>query len=270
MRPHTPFAGCRFFASKKPLVPEKKPVTTRPRKGAHTKKKRAFINPNPNETEPPLMRKMIELVQGLVDTPLCIDSSVPAALEAGLRAAHGRPLLNSVTGEEELDISDLVAFYREAKVRFDGDEAFQDKSRKAVVALQAGDEASLAAWKLLCAQSEKAFNKVYELLSVDERLNTRGESFYNNKLGETVEALKEGSLLKESDGAQAVCPFNCTADLADATVYIKDSYDPNAPQSDRVKDGLDQVRDVKETWERTKSDGVSCWVFAKHHCTLVI
>ncbi|MEM0942895.1 MAG: methyltetrahydrofolate cobalamin methyltransferase, partial [Pseudomonadota bacterium] len=30
--------------------------------------------PNPNETEPPLMRQMIELVQGLVDVPLCIDS----------------------------------------------------------------------------------------------------------------------------------------------------------------------------------------------------
>jgi len=58
-------------------------------------------NPNPNETEPPLMVRMIELVQGLVDVPLCIDSSVPAALEAGLAAAHGRPLLNSVTGEEE-------------------------------------------------------------------------------------------------------------------------------------------------------------------------
>ncbi|GMG82727.1 methyltetrahydrofolate cobalamin methyltransferase [Paralimibaculum aggregatum] len=58
-------------------------------------------NPNPNETEPPLMTRMIELVQGLVDVPLCIDSSVPAALEAGLAAASGRPLLNSVTGEEE-------------------------------------------------------------------------------------------------------------------------------------------------------------------------
>ncbi|WP_101068154.1 methyltetrahydrofolate cobalamin methyltransferase [Roseovarius salinarum] len=58
-------------------------------------------NPNPNETEPPLMTRMIELVQGLVDLPLCIDSSVPEALEAGLQAAHGRPLLNSVTGEEE-------------------------------------------------------------------------------------------------------------------------------------------------------------------------
>jgi len=58
-------------------------------------------NPDPNQTEPPLMRQVIELVQGLVDVPLCIDSSVPGALEAGLAAAEGRPLLNSVTGEEE-------------------------------------------------------------------------------------------------------------------------------------------------------------------------
>ena len=37
----------------------------------------------------------------MTDVPICIDSSVPAALEAGLEAAKGRPLLNSVTGEEE-------------------------------------------------------------------------------------------------------------------------------------------------------------------------
>ena len=58
-------------------------------------------NPNPNETEPPLMEKMISLVQNLVEIPLCIDSSVPEALKAGLETAEGRPLLNSVTGEEE-------------------------------------------------------------------------------------------------------------------------------------------------------------------------
>ncbi|MWD27759.1 methyltetrahydrofolate cobalamin methyltransferase [Aquicoccus sp. SCR17] len=58
-------------------------------------------NPNPNETEPPLMTSILELVQGLVDVPLCIDSSVPGALEAGLKVCEGRPLLNSVTGEEE-------------------------------------------------------------------------------------------------------------------------------------------------------------------------
>lgn len=58
-------------------------------------------NPNPNETEPPLMTKLINLVQETVDVPLCIDSSVPGALKAGLEACNGRPLLNSVTGEEE-------------------------------------------------------------------------------------------------------------------------------------------------------------------------
>ena len=54
-----------------------------------------------NFVEPPLMRQLIELIQGVVDVPLCIDSSVPGALQAGLEAAHGRPLLNSVTGEDE-------------------------------------------------------------------------------------------------------------------------------------------------------------------------
>ncbi len=58
-------------------------------------------NPNPNETEPPLMQEVLKRVQALVDVPLCIDSSVPAALEAGLQVCEGRPLLNSVTGEEE-------------------------------------------------------------------------------------------------------------------------------------------------------------------------
>lgn len=58
-------------------------------------------NPNPNETEPPLMRSIVELVQGLVDVPLVIDSSVAPALEAGLQVCKGRPMVNSVTGEED-------------------------------------------------------------------------------------------------------------------------------------------------------------------------
>ncbi len=54
-----------------------------------------------NFVEPPLMRELCTRVQALVDVPLCIDSSVPDALKAGLEACNGRPLLNSVTGEEE-------------------------------------------------------------------------------------------------------------------------------------------------------------------------
>ena len=81
-------------------------------------------NPNPNETEPVLMKKLIELVQDTVEVPLCIDSSVPGALEEGLKVAKGRPLLNSVTGEEErLDsILPLVKKYNVPVVAISNDD----------------------------------------------------------------------------------------------------------------------------------------------------
>jgi 5-methyltetrahydrofolate--homocysteine methyltransferase len=56
---------------------------------------------DPNATEPALLVRTIEIVQSLVDVPLCIDSSVSAAIAAALEVCQGRPLVNSVTGEEE-------------------------------------------------------------------------------------------------------------------------------------------------------------------------
>jgi 5-methyltetrahydrofolate--homocysteine methyltransferase len=56
---------------------------------------------DPNATEPPLLVETLKIVQDLVDVPICIDSSVPAALKAGLETVRGRPLVNSVTGEED-------------------------------------------------------------------------------------------------------------------------------------------------------------------------
>ena len=56
---------------------------------------------NPNETEHPLLVKTLEIVQELTDIPLSIDSSVTEAIKAGLEVTKGRPLVNSVTGEEE-------------------------------------------------------------------------------------------------------------------------------------------------------------------------
>jgi 5-methyltetrahydrofolate--homocysteine methyltransferase len=55
----------------------------------------------PLADEPAILAKTVELVQSLTDVPLCIDSSVIAALESGLSAYKGKALLNSVTGEEE-------------------------------------------------------------------------------------------------------------------------------------------------------------------------
>ncbi len=82
-------------------------------------------NPNPNETEPPLMRQLIGLVQSLVDVPLCIDSSVAGALETGLEVCNGRPLVNSVTGEEERleSILPLVKKYNVPVVAISNDDS---------------------------------------------------------------------------------------------------------------------------------------------------
>ncbi len=55
----------------------------------------------PLADEPAILAKTIGLLQSITDVPLCIDSSIVAALEAGLDAYEGKALLNSVTGEEE-------------------------------------------------------------------------------------------------------------------------------------------------------------------------
>ncbi|MEM8749584.1 MAG: methyltetrahydrofolate cobalamin methyltransferase [Pseudomonadota bacterium] len=79
---------------------------------------------NPNETEPPLLVQTLEMVQELVDVPLSIDSSVTAAIEAGLKVAKGRPLVNSVTGEmEKLEaILPLIKKYNVPVVAISNDE----------------------------------------------------------------------------------------------------------------------------------------------------
>jgi 5-methyltetrahydrofolate--homocysteine methyltransferase len=55
----------------------------------------------PMTDEPELLAKAITLVQGLTDKPVCIDSSVVEALEAGLAVYQGRALVNSITAEDD-------------------------------------------------------------------------------------------------------------------------------------------------------------------------
>src|SRR4051794_36021392 len=55
----------------------------------------------PLADEPGILAETVKLVQSLTDLPLSIDSSIVAALEAGLAAYQGKPLVNSVTGEDD-------------------------------------------------------------------------------------------------------------------------------------------------------------------------
>ena len=78
----------------------------------------------PMADEPAILAKAIQLVQKVVDVPLAIDSSIVDALEAGLSVYKGKPLVNSVTGEEErLEVVlPLVKKYGAAVVAISNDE----------------------------------------------------------------------------------------------------------------------------------------------------
>jgi len=56
---------------------------------------------HPQIDEVAIMPKVVEAVLSVVDVPLCIDSNEPKILEAGLKLAPGKPLVNSVNGEEK-------------------------------------------------------------------------------------------------------------------------------------------------------------------------
>src|SRR5215831_6030423 len=78
----------------------------------------------PLADEPKILAEAIQLVQSLTDVPLSIDSSIVAALEAGLQVYKGKALLNSVTGEEERleSVLPLVKKYGAAVVAISNDE----------------------------------------------------------------------------------------------------------------------------------------------------
>jgi arginyl-tRNA synthetase len=119
-------------------------------------------------------------------------------LIAYLREAYPEAL----TTADALDLGDLVSLYKKAKIRFDEDEEFREIARQEVVKLQAGQEDSRHAWKLLCDQSRREFQVIYDLLDI--KLTERGESFYNPLLPSIIEELDEKRLLKEDAGAKCV------------------------------------------------------------------
>lgn len=89
--------------------------------GAHMLDVNAGI---PLADEPAILAQAIQLVQSITDVPLSIDSSIVAALAAGLAVYQGKPLLNSVTGEDEQleQVLPLVKKYGAAVIAISNDE----------------------------------------------------------------------------------------------------------------------------------------------------
>ncbi|MEY9876948.1 arginyl-tRNA synthetase [Streptacidiphilus sp. MAP12-33] len=103
------------------------------------------------------------------------------------------------------DVAALSAAYQRARVRFDADADFAERARLRVVALQAGDEPTLAVWRRLVEVSQEHFREVYAqlgVLLVDA--DAVGESHYNPMLPQVCAELEAAGVATESQGALCV------------------------------------------------------------------
>ncbi|MDL4820417.1 arginine--tRNA ligase [Actinomadura opuntiae] len=124
----------------------------------------------------------------------------------GMLIEHLLDLGEDAAARGDSSVRDLTAFYQAARQKFDGDEGFADRSRRRVVALQAGDAETLRLWNVLVDVSKNYFNSVYGRLGVtltDDDI--KGESFYNDLLAPTVQELEDKGIAVVSDGA--LCAF---------------------------------------------------------------
>ncbi|MEM6050257.1 arginine--tRNA ligase [Erwinia sp. P7711] len=106
---------------------------------------------------------------------------------------------------EEIALSDLENFYREAKRTYDEDPEFAERARGYVVKLQGGDEYCRAMWKKLVDITMTQNQLIYDRMNVTlTRKDVMGESLYNAMLPGIVEDLKAKGLAVESEGATVV------------------------------------------------------------------
>jgi arginyl-tRNA synthetase len=104
-------------------------------------------------------------------------------------------------------VSALDGLYRAARAVFDADPDFADRARRRVVALQAGDPATVAAWTAIVAESEAAFGRLYRRLGVLlTPADYAGESTYNDQLADVAAELDRTGVAKVSNGA--LCVFD--------------------------------------------------------------
>ena len=114
---------------------------------------------------------------------------------------------NGVAMEATAPLSDLEAFYREAKILDDSDEEFTKTARAAVVGLHSGEAVWIRYWEIIRKSTLEHCQEIYdELCATLCTEDVRGESEYNDDLPEVVAELKQKNLAEESDGAICVFP----------------------------------------------------------------
>ncbi len=106
-----------------------------------------------------------------------------------------------------LSAGEINAFYQAARLKFDADPAFAERSRNRVVALQGGDPGTLRLWQLMVADSRQYYNTIYQRLGVTlTDADLAPESFYNPMLADVCAELETDGIAVISDGALVAFP----------------------------------------------------------------
>jgi arginyl-tRNA synthetase len=107
---------------------------------------------------------------------------------------------------EQLSAGEINAFYQAARVKFDADPAFADRSRRRVVLLQGGDKETLRLWRKLVDDSKQYYNTIYGRLGISlTDADLAPESFYNSMLASVCDELERDGIAVISNGA--LCAF---------------------------------------------------------------
>lgn len=147
---------------------------------------------------------LARLMRFLGHEVLCLNHIGDWGTQFGMLIAFIKQTHPEMTGNTlpDVDLSDLVAWYRAAKGRFDEDPNFKKQSQQEVVALQNGDPQAQAIWKHICEISRIAYQKIYDILDI--QLIERGESFYHPFLQPLIQTLEKQGLLTLSEGAKCM------------------------------------------------------------------
>jgi arginyl-tRNA synthetase len=131
------------------------------------------------------------LIQYLIEHPHELDHKADPSTDV------------EAAGEEAM--SNLNRLYKASRAVFDSDEEFKTRARKRVVALQSGDEETLALWQRFVDESKIYFYSVFAKLDMpvaDDEIV--GESAYNPMMAETARMLEESGVAVRSEGALVV------------------------------------------------------------------
>jgi arginyl-tRNA synthetase len=107
---------------------------------------------------------------------------------------------------DQLAAGEFTAFYQSARAKFDGSQAFADRSRKRVVQLQAGEPDTMRLWQMLVDDSMEYLRTVYARLNITlTDADMAPESFYQPMLADVCDELESRGIAVISDGA--LCAF---------------------------------------------------------------